>query len=65
MFNVLVVFAKISPDAPTSLRVEHLATPLIGMDVAQPRFTWMIPTSSQLRGQFQTSYEVCFITKRS
>jgi len=44
-----------APSAPVSLRVEYLTSPL-GIDVAQPRFSWVLPQDG--RGQKQTAYQV-------
>jgi alpha-L-rhamnosidase len=45
----------VGPEPPTGLRCEYLSNPL-GIDVLQPRFSW-IPNHSQ-RGETQTAYQV-------
>lgn len=44
-----------SPMAPSRLRLEYLREPL-GVDVAQPRFSWALEHSD--RGESQTAYRI-------
>jgi alpha-L-rhamnosidase len=48
------------PLPPTNLRVEYLSNPM-GVDVAQPRFSWFLEHSE--RGQKQTGYQVLVSTR--
>ena len=42
-----------------NLTVEHLPGALAqGVDVAAPRFSWVIPTEGSQRGEMQTSYKI-------
>jgi len=54
------VISAAAPPAPVSLRVEYLTSPL-GIDVAQPRFSWVLPQDG--RGQKQTAYQVVVCRK--
>ncbi|MGH9402270.1 MAG: family 78 glycoside hydrolase catalytic domain [Terriglobia bacterium] len=47
--------AQIAPGAPFGLRTEYLKNPL-GIDVLQPRFSWVLSASS--RGEMQSAYQV-------
>jgi len=40
-----------------NLKVEYSKTP-IGIDVEKPRFSWQMITDNNMRGQFQTAYEI-------
>ena len=51
-----------SPARATGLRVEHLVDPL-GIDVAQPRFSWQI--ADMRRGARQTAYRIMVATSRT
>ena len=42
--------------APTRLRIEYQRTPLLGLDVPSPRFSWSL--SSDSRGATQSAYEL-------
>ena len=48
------------PAAPASLKCEYLTDPL-GIDVRQPRFSWVLEHSE--RGQKQTAYQVLMASK--
>ena len=48
------------PAAPTNLRCEYLSNPL-GIDVPQPRFSWVLEHSA--RGEMQTAYQVLVATR--
>lgn len=47
---------------PTGLLCEYNLNPL-GIDVARPRFSWVINCSE--RGQFQSAYQVLVASKRA
>ena len=53
--------AKDGPAPPVNLRSEYLSNPL-GMDVAQPRFSWVLEHSE--RGQSQSAYQVLVAARR-
>ena len=53
-----LIIVLCTPLAPTDLRVESIPTPVIGLDVQLPRFTWTINTLQTDRAQYQTSYQV-------
>src|SRR5207249_10798724 len=53
--------AKDGPAPPVNLRSEYLSNPL-GMDVAQPRFSWVLEHSE--RGQSQSAYRMLVATRR-
>lgn len=42
---------------PSALRVEYLTDPL-GLDVPQPRLSWVLGSAPELRGLLQTAYHV-------
>ncbi|HZX01875.1 alpha-L-rhamnosidase [Kribbella sp.] len=42
--------------APTALRFEHLAAPVVGTGTASPRISWQVPAADA--GYAQTAYEV-------
>ncbi len=48
------------PRAPSGLRLEYLENPL-GVDVRQPRFSWVLEHSE--RGQAQSAYEILVSTE--
>ena len=48
------------PAAPQNLRCEYLSNPL-GIDVLQPRFSWVLEHSG--RGEMQTAYQVLVATR--
>jgi alpha-L-rhamnosidase len=48
-----------APAAPFDLRCEYLTNPL-GIDVRQPRFSWMLPDTG--RGELQSAYQVLVST---
>jgi alpha-L-rhamnosidase len=50
---------SVGPAAPASLRCEYLVDPL-GIDVAKPRFFWVLKHTE--RGQVQTAYQVVVST---
>src|SRR2546427_8604904 len=54
-------YAKDGPAAPVDLRCEYLSNPL-GIDVSQPRFSWVLEHSE--RGQAQSAYRVLVATRR-
>src|SRR3989442_2330100 len=54
-------YAKDGPAAPVDLRCEYLSNPL-GIDVSQPRFSWVLEHSE--RGQAQSAYRVLVSTRR-
>ncbi len=47
---------------PQSLRSEYLVNPL-GIDAAQPRFSWMLPLAG--RGENQSAYEILVASSRA
>lgn len=49
------VFAQQGPGAPFDLRCEYLTNPM-GIDVQQPRFSWVLVDSD--RGELQSAYQV-------
>ena len=51
--------AASGPTPPTNLRCEYLTNPL-GIDVAQPRFAWVLGHSE--RGEIQSAYQVLVAT---
>lgn len=51
--------AQQGPSAPINLRCEYLANPP-GIDVRQPRFSWVLQDSD--RGELQSAYEVLVAT---
>lgn len=60
LFSILLFIAPFSapsqePPPPRDLRVEYLTDPM-GVDVAQPRFSWKLEHGE--RGQRQTAYQV-------
>jgi alpha-L-rhamnosidase len=48
------------PESPTNLKCEYLTNPM-GIDVRQPRFSWVLQHSE--RGQKQTAYQVLVASK--
>ena len=48
------------PQPPSNLRCEYLTNP-IGIDVFQPRFSWVLEHSG--RGEAQTAYQVLVATR--
>ncbi len=51
------VFQAHADDVITNLQVEYEKTPL-GIDVAQPRFSWQMATTAGERGYSQTAYQL-------
>src|SRR5450759_2116781 len=64
-FALLVLWSPLAADidtnvlAPNGLRVEYLADPM-GIDVAQPRFSWVLNHAE--RGQGQTACQILVST---
>ena len=56
------VYGAAGPGQPSSLKCEYLTNPL-GIDVRQPRFSWVLGHSD--RGQIQTAYQVLVATSAS
>lgn len=54
-----VAFAQQGPAAPFNLRCEYLTNPA-GIDVRQPRFSWVLENSE--RGEAQSAYQVLVAT---
>lgn len=49
----------------TQLKIEYLTNPL-GLDVAHPRFSWVLQTSKKVHsGEFQTAYRILVATDSS
>ena len=44
--------------APERLRCEHAPAPLIGLDVAAPRFSWVVPPTAGAYGEASAGYQV-------
>src|SRR5690242_2792327 len=53
--------AKDGPAPPVDLRCEYLSNPL-GIDVVQPRFSWVLEHSE--RGESQSAYQVLVAARR-
>jgi len=68
IFAILILSLPLQADngtaalAPTGLRVEYLTDP-VGIDVSQPRFSWILNHAE--RGQAQTAYQVVVSTSPS
>ncbi len=52
-----LLLAGLSTAALHDLRVEHLLAPT-GVDVAEPRFSWLIDATGAPRGEAQKSYRI-------
>lgn len=61
LFVVSVVLCQVMPAGAAvvieNLQVEYRKTPL-GIDVAQPRFSWQMSTTKAERGYVQTAYRI-------
>src|SRR5947208_3372143 len=60
-WSVQLAHAKDGPAPPANLRCEYLSNPL-GIDVSQPRFSWVLEHSE--RGQSQSAYRLLVSTRR-
>src|SRR5947208_4260759 len=60
-WSIQLAYAKDGPAPPANLRCEYLSNPL-GIDVAQPRFSWVLEHSE--RGQSQSAYRMLVATRR-
>ena len=52
-----------APSAPHSLLAEYLPSPVLGIDVPKPRFSWVLPADEGARGVSSAAYEVVVTTK--
>ncbi|HLI33590.1 MAG TPA: alpha-L-rhamnosidase, partial [Terriglobia bacterium] len=52
-------YSQAGPSAPFDLRCEYLTNP-VGIDVRQPRFSWVLQDSD--RGELQSAYQILVAT---
>jgi alpha-L-rhamnosidase len=52
-------YSQVGPSAPFDLRCEYLTNP-VGIDVRQPRFSWVLEDSD--RGELQSAYQILVAT---